>query len=218
MKKIFLDIETLPPEACPHEECQGKACPDEEFRRLALRAEFGRILCVGLIVEQCGMIVQQGVLGRDRSTLRFHLDEARTLRGLWKQFEDFDPKRDMVIGHNVYDFDLLFIYKRSVIHSVQPAVNLSFARYRSQPIFDTMREWEKWHFSSRISLGDLAAALNLPSSKENGLDGSKVYDYFCAGRHVEIADYCMKDVTLSREIYYRMCFQKCESASVAKAS
>jgi DNA polymerase elongation subunit (family B) len=213
MKRIFLDIETLPPETCPHEECpSGTACKDEEFRRLALRAEFGRILCVGVIVEKEGVVQQQGVLGRDRSTFQFHLDEARTLRGLWKQFEGFDIKRDLVIGHNVYEFDLLFLYKRSIIHQVKPTVQLSFARYRSQPIFDTMKEWEKWAFN-RISLNDLARALNLPSSKANGIDGSKVYDFYVKNRHVEIADYCLQDVLLTREIYYRMQFQE-----VAKAS
>lgn len=217
MKRIFIDIETLPPETCPHEECRGKACPDEEFRRLALRAEFGRILCVGLIVEQCGMIVQQGGLGRDRLTLRFHLDEARTIRGLWNLFDGFDVRRDIVVGFNIIDFDLPFLYKKSVVHQVRPSVFLSFARYSCQPIYDLQREWEKWHYSSRISLHDLAVTLNLPSPKGE-IDGSRVYDYFCAGRHVEIADYCMKDVIVSREIYYRMCFQKCESVSVAKAS
>jgi DNA polymerase elongation subunit (family B) len=213
MKRIFLDIETLPPAECPHEECKDTACPDEEFRRLALKAERGRILCIGLIVEQGGMIVQQGVLGRDRSTLQFHLDEARTLRAFWKQFEHFEARRDLVIGFNIFDFDLLFLLKRSVIHQVQPPITLSFARYRSQPIFDVQREWERWSWN-RISLNDLAGALNLKSSKTDDIDGSKVYDFYMHNQHVEIADYCLRDVQLTRQIYYKMQFEEC----VAKAS
>ena len=145
MRRIFLDIETLPPENCGHPDCDGREpCPDEEYRKLALLAEQGRVLCVGLIVEENGVITQQGVLGRDRSSLRFHLDEAKTLRGVWRQFEDFDTRSDLVVGFNLFDFDLLFIYKRSIIHQVRPPVQLSFARYRSAPIYDVQREWERW--------------------------------------------------------------------------
>jgi hypothetical protein len=214
MKRIFLDIETLPPENCGHETCNGRdPCPDEEYRKLALRAEFGRLLCVGVIVEEGHNIIHQGILGRDRTTLRFHLDEERTLRSLWKLFDGFNIGRDLVIGFNLYEFDLLFLYQRSIIHQVRPSVFLSFARYRSAPIYDVMKEWKRWSFSS-ISLNDLASALNLPSSKTDGIDGSKVYDFYMKNRHVEIADYCLRDVILTREIYYRLQFEEC----VAKAS
>jgi DNA polymerase elongation subunit (family B) len=213
MKRIFLDIETLPPEICGHENCNNRdPCTDEEYRKLALRAESGRLLCIGVIVEEGNNIIHQGVLGRDRATLRFHLDEERTLRSFWKLFNGFNAHRDLVIGYNIYDFDLAYIYKKSVVHQVKPAVQLSFARYRSQPIYDAMREWERWSFN-RISLADLAKTLNLKSSKGE-LDGSRVYDYFMRDRHVEIADYCLRDVILTREIYYRLQFEEC----VAKAS
>jgi hypothetical protein len=39
-----------------------------------------------------------------------------------------------------------------------------------------------------------------------GIDGGRVYDKFYEGCHQEIADHCMKDVELVREIYYRMRF------------
>jgi hypothetical protein len=62
------------------------------------------VLSVGMIVEQDGEVVCRGVLGRERETLRFHLDEARTLQGFWNQLRGFDEKRDLIIGHNVYNF------------------------------------------------------------------------------------------------------------------
>ncbi len=221
IRRIFLDIETLPPSECGHPDCNGRdPCPDDEYHKLALKAERGRLLCVGIIIEQNGIILHQGVLGRDRATLRFHLDEAKTLRAFWKQFIGFDPRKDLVVGHNIYEFDLLFLYKRSVVHQVKPPVMLSFARYRSQPIFDTMKEWQKWAFGG-VSLADLAHTLNLPSSKQNGLDGSKVYEYFMRNKHVEIAEYCLRDVLLTREIYYRMQFEDCtqsQTRALAKAS
>jgi len=55
----------------------------------------------------------------------------------------FRPNVDRVVGHNIYDFDLKFIPKRSIIHGVRSTVDRSFARYRNRPIFDMMYEWER---------------------------------------------------------------------------
>jgi hypothetical protein len=202
--KVFLDVETLPPdESDPLPGCESGSGTDEEFRQLALKPEFGRILCIGLIVERDGEVVTRGVLGRDRSTGRFHLDEARILRAFWKLIRDFDGGRDLLVGFNLLDFDLHFICTRSVIKQVKPSLNVCFARYRSRPVYDVM--WEFCHWRHRISLDDLAKILGLQSSK-NGICGGSVYDYFLAGRHEEIADYCMRDVELTRLIYNRLNF------------
>jgi uncharacterized protein (DUF3820 family) len=225
-KRLFIDIETLPPPEetrasinpvlvskleNKHREALCAAsveCTEEQFRQLALYAEYGRVLTVGMIVEQDGKIVCRGVLGRERESMRFHLDEAKTLRGFWKQLRDFDERQDLIIGHNIFDFDLLFLYKRSIIHRVQPSIRLSFARYRSRPIFDTMKEWEFWGWRPGIKLGELAEVLQLGTTKMDGMDGSSIYDRFCEGYHQEIADYCMRDVEVTREIYYRLTFEQ----------
>jgi hypothetical protein len=203
--KVFLDAETLPPDEsdplCGRESGSGA---DEEFRQLALKPEFGRILCIGLIIERDGEVVTRGVLGRDRSTGRFHLDEARILRAFWKLIKDFDERRDLIIGFNVLDFDLHYIYTRSVIRRVRPSIDVCFARYRQRPVFDCM--WAFTHWRHRISLDDLARVLGLDSPKQDGMDGSRVYDLFLEGRHQEIADYVMRDCECTRAIYRRLIF------------
>jgi predicted PolB exonuclease-like 3'-5' exonuclease len=105
------------------------------------------------------------------------------------------------------EFDFRFIYKRSIILGVQPSRDLNFARYRSNPIFDTMKEWEKWG-AQGTSLHKLSIALGLASPKEEGIDGSKVYDYFLAGKGDEICEYCKRDVDATRRVYKRMIFEK----------
>lgn len=205
--RVFLDIETLPPERDEARETPASA-DEQTYRDLALSGDWGRVLTIGLIIEKDGREIHRGLLGRERQTMMFHLDEARTLRAFWRLLKGFNPRRDLIVGHNIYDFDLLFLYKRSVIQRVRPTVVLSFARYRSQPIFDTMHEWEKWKWSRKyVSLDELAGILGLESSKQ-GIDGSKVYDKFCTGCHGEIADYCMKDVELVRQVYYRLTFEE----------
>jgi 3'-5' exonuclease len=202
--RYFIDIETLPPSRDDLSRFPKVCnCDEQEFRNLALTGDYGRVLTIGIIIERDGVIVQCGCLGRDRESLLFHLEERRTLHGFWKLLAAFNPSRDLIIGHNIISFDLPFIYKRSVINRVGPSVTLSFARYRSQPMFDTMMEWNKWDMRKFVGLDELARILGLESSK-NGIDGSQVYDRFCKGDHSDIATYCMADVRLTRQIYYRM--------------
>lgn len=181
-------------------------CTEEMFRRLALHAEYGRILCIGVILEKDGAEIRKGVFGFDKKTEKFHMDEAKTLRGFWKLLEkEFNPRRDLIIGHNLMDFDLPFIYKRSRIKGIKPSIQLSFARYRSAPIFDTMREWAMWNLrETSISLLLLAELLECGLKKTDGIDGSKVYDEYLAGSHCLIADYCLQDVEVARAVYHRM--------------
>ena len=130
-------------------------------------------------------------------------NEKEILEKFWQLAKD----ADLFIGHNVMDFDFRFIYKRSIIHRVRPTQDLSFARYRNSPIFDTMKEWEKWG-SVGTSLHKLSIALGIDSPKEDGIDGSQVYDYFLAGKTEKIIEYCKRDVLATREIYQRITFNK----------
>lgn len=205
MLRVYLDLETVPPDRNDPSVGEKLAdCTDEEYRRLALDGDYGRILCVGLIVERDGLVIRRGTLGRERDTGEFHLEEARTLRAFWKLLRDFDPRRDLLIGFNLLDFDLHFICTRSVIRRVKPSHNICFARFRSSPVYDVM--WEFTHWRHRLKLDELAKILGLESSKQDGVDGAAVYDLFISGRHQEIADYNMRDVELTRAIYRRMNF------------
>jgi hypothetical protein len=203
--KVYLDIETLPPDrsdAVVSE--QLGSCTEEEFRQLSLNPHLGRILCIGVIVERDYRISHRGVLGRNRETGCFHLDEERTLRSFWNLLRGFEPRRDLLVGFNLLDFDLHFICTRSIIRRVKPSLTVCFARYRAQPVFDCM--WEFTHWRHRIKLGDLARVLGLESPKQDEIDGSRVYDLFVEGRHQEIADYCMRDCESTRAIYQRLIF------------
>jgi hypothetical protein len=232
VRRIFLDIESVPPpqewrsiirpetvrKLCrkssfalaaeqKEEPEEQQSCTEEQFRQLALHAEYGRVLAIGMIVEQDWHVTHCGLLGRERSSRRFHLDEARTLRSFWKMLGDFNPGRDLIVGHNIMDFDLPFLYKRSRINRIHPSVLLSFARYRSSPIYDTMREWAHWNpRDAYVSLAELAEILKVGITKTEGMEGSRIYDQFLAGHHEQIAEYCMRDVQMARAVFYRMVF------------
>lgn len=232
VRRIFLDIESVPPpeewrsmirpetvrKLCrkssfalafeqKEEPEEQKGCTEEQFQQLALHAEYGRVLAIGMVVEHDWHVTHCGLLGRERSSGRFHLDEARTLRSFWKMLGDFNTGRDLIIGHNALDFDLPFLYKRSRINRIHPSVLLSFARYRSAPIYDTMREWAHWNpRDAYVSLSELAEILKVGITKTEGMEGGRIYDQFLAGDHDLIAEYCMRDVQMVRAVFYRMVF------------
>lgn len=232
LRRIFLDVESVPPPeewrslikpetvrklcrkhliASPNgQEAQQESangCTEEQYRLLALHAEYGRVLAIGMIVEHDWQVVHCGMLGRERPSGQFHMDERRTLRSFWKVLDDFNVARDLIIGHNVMDFDLPFLYKRSRINRIHPSILFSFARYKSAPIYDTMREWAHWNpQAAHISLVELADILKVGITKSEGMDGGRVYDEFLAGNHDRIAEYCLQDVQMARAIFYRMVF------------
>lgn len=214
MKKLFLDIETLPAsgesmaivkDLFEEQKKKNGKKPDPStslrmtsdttsfdsyFRGTSFSGEFGRIFCIGYAIN-------------DSPTECLSGDEKEMLEKFWQIASD----ANLFIGHNVMEFDFRFIYKRSIILGVRPTQELSFARYRNNPIFDTMKEWEKWG-SQGSSLHKLALALGLESSKSEGIDGSQVYDFFLAGKTNEIIEYCKRDVEVTRKIYNRINFIK----------
>lgn len=121
MRRILtIDIETLPalkmdssvasaPQAGQHV---------EDHLKTALNVDFGRILCIGFIDEDTQGI-RSGVLGWDEPWDQFTGDERGTLAQFWQLMKGFSPNRDCIVGHNIFDFDLKFIFKRSIAHGVR---------------------------------------------------------------------------------------------------
>jgi DNA polymerase elongation subunit (family B) len=212
MKTLFLDIETIPADESKHEVLaylyerkqekkrkkdgvgEGDSAPfdAEDFEQFLLSTSFdgafGRILCIGYAFD-------------DEPTKALAGDEREILARFWELARD----ANLFVGHNVMDFDLRFIYQRSVVCGIQPSVQLNFARYRSSPMYDTMKEWVKWSFNN-VGLEHIALALGIPTPKE-GIDGSQVFDFYKAGKLDEIVEYCKRDVETTRKVYKRMTFR-----------
>jgi len=196
MKIFYFDIETVPTEKALQEngllEAQIKLDEAEIIKKLSLSAVTAKIICLCYTIEPSvsGTIeVLQG-------------DETDIIKGFWK----IVPDCNLFVGHNILDFDMRFIYQRSVIHNIKPSRDIPFTRFRNAPIYDTMQEWSKWG-REHASLDSLSKALGIPSPKEN-LDGSKVYPYYRAGKLPEIIEYCKRDVESVRQVYKRLTFTK----------
>jgi 3'-5' exonuclease len=154
---------------------------------------FGRILCIGYALDD------------GPAQAFYNEDEKEMLREFWEVARAID----LFVGHNAFDFDMPFFWQRSIVLGIKPSRHFTFRRFSQEEIFDTMQEWNHWGRShSSGSLHKLALALGFPSSKEDGIDGSQVYDYFKAGKIDKIIEYCKRDVVLTRQIFHRMTFDK----------
>ena len=196
MKIFYFDIETVPTDKALQDngllETQIKLDEPELIKKLSLSAATAKIICLCYAVEPSlinNIEVLQG-------------EETEIIKNFWKLAADCN----LFVGHNILDFDLRFIYQRSVIHQIKPSRDIPFTRFRNAPIYDTMQEWSKWG-REHVSLDTLSKALGIPSPKEN-LDGSKVYPYYRAGKLAEIYEYCKRDVDSVRQVYRRLTFAK----------
>ena len=207
MKKriITIDIETLPT-AQPFESKLFWET-EEQYRKTACDANLGRILCIGYAEQnESGELIEQGCFGWRAETSNFEPDERVILAEFWQFMRGFNTNRDLIIGHNILDFDLPFINQRSIIKGVRPTVDFYFGKYRQQPIFDTMRVWDCWKWGGSTSLKKLSYALGLDCPKAGGISGENLYNAFSEGRFEEIYHYCMRDVKVTRNVWRKMNF------------
>src|SRR3990172_11663299 len=128
MKIVFLDIETVPtPEALVEtqiKDSQHEADEPTIIKRLSLSALTAKILCLGYSIEP----------PHEAPVDILHGDETEILRNFWELTTDIN----LFVGHNILDFDLRFIYQRSIINQIKPFREIPLSRFSSSPLFDTM--------------------------------------------------------------------------------
>lgn len=113
-----------------------------------------------------------------------------------------DPTRKLVIvGHNI-SFDLRFLLQCAVTLGIfLPRWFTRNVKPWPNDVFDTMTAWagEKEH----IGLDRLSMALDLPG-KDEGMDGSQVYDDWIVGNIRDICAYNRVDVMRIRNVHQKV--------------
>lgn len=214
MHNIYIDIETIPGPIIPSiEELMEKAPASykkpesirawaeenqmEQYRKQALDSMQGEILAVGWAYNgdnaQCH-IRGEGV---DEFELLEMVQEAivpaaKMQRGLAPTW----------VGHNVKNFDLPWLWRKCIKYGLYDLARVIPRGRYPKDVEDTMEMWAA-DYKDHVSLSKIAAFLGL-EGKTNGLDGSKVYDAWKDGEYDRIAEYCIGDVELTREIHAKM--------------
>jgi len=169
---------------------------NELYERSAFDGTFSRIICIGVLSFSDAMEPQG-------SLCWYGSNEKQLLRQFWTRLAQDRPS--LFIAHNGLGFDLPFIKKRSVIHQVKPSVDISLAKFRVEPVFDTMAVWSNWETRGWVKLDVLARALNVETKSGSG---KQVADLWAKGQRKEIAEYCLQDTYVTYACYCRMNFRR----------
>jgi len=220
--KVVLDIETIQasreewarlvgkaPEAgeYPHREgsvdlfAAGEAeerrhAEDELYAKSAFDGTFSRIVCIGLLEFSDQMEARSAVAW-------YGTNERELLRQFWVRLAQDRPT--LFITHNGLGFDLPFIRKRSIIHQVKPSLDINLAKFRTEPVYDTMAIWSNWDTRGWVKLDVLARALQVETKSGSGEQVAQMWE---KGQGIEVARYCLQDTYVTYACYCRMNFRQ----------
>ena len=166
-------------------------------RYMALRPEFGHVICIGM-----------GHDGRGRGDLETKALTARRVddeRGLLEAFWDVvrSGREWRWVTYNGLAFDLPYLLRRSIYLGVVATTGLPLRPFAPDSHFDVMRLLSNWERSDAVRLEVVAELLGLQKAPP-GMEGSQVLGLWRAGRVEEIEAYCLGDVRLAYEIFLRV--------------
>ena len=142
----------------------------------------------------------------EKSGLRTYI--SGTEKQILQKFWDFFEGDARFITFNGRQFDGPFLMIRSAVNDLVPKRDLVGYRYGFHPNCD-LREALNFFGTTnsrqfKFNL-DLACKLfGVETSKGEGIDGRSVETWYRAGRHREIADYCLEDVRATTELYEKL--------------
>ena len=183
------------------EEEQRRA-EDEQYAKSAFDGTFSSIVCIGLL-EFSDQLEPRGAVAW------FGGNERELLRHFWARLAQVRPT--LFITHNGLGFDLPFIRKRSVVHQVRPSMEINLAKFRTDPVFDTMAVWSNWDTRGWVKLDVLARALNVETKSGSGEQVAAMWE---KRRGFELALYCLQDTYVTYACYCRMNFRQPLSSEV----
>jgi DNA polymerase elongation subunit (family B) len=132
------------------------------------------------------------------------VDETELLTAFW----DVARRYDAIITFNGRGFDVPFLYLRSALLNV-PITRKDWLgyRYQTEPHCDLAEQFTFYGVSGkdgaarRFNLDFYCKAFGIPSPKAMGVTGADVNALLAEGRHREIAEYCLRDVVATTELY-----------------
>ncbi len=135
----------------------------------------------------------------------FICHEKRILTDFWRILEKY--KNIHLISFNGRNFDAPYLMLRSAIHRIRPSRNImsgtKFNYHLHTDLIDELTFFSPSSYgpTKRYNFDFYTRAFGIKSPKSEGVDGSMVGEYYNDGRVLEIAEYCLRDVTATWELY-----------------
>src|ERR1041385_9180360 len=132
------------------------------------------------------------------------VDEVELLTAFW----DIARHYDQIVTFNGRGFDVPFIYLRSALLNVAISRKdwLGY-RFQTEPHCDLAEQFTFYTVSGRdgaakrFNLDFYCKAFGIDSPKSHGVTGMDVSSMLAAGRFREIAEYCLRDVRATVQLY-----------------
>lgn len=154
---------------------------------------FGEIVCIGVHRDNGFKSGSKAYIGK----------EFDILTNFWELLKDF---KGSYISFNGLDFDVPYIIKRSMYHNILPTNKnfLNLRRYYYFPHFDIKAMLGNWDKYSGGSLKLACNFLDIASPKEGEVKAENVYSAYKDGHIQKIADYCLRDVEATYQLYKKV--------------
>ncbi|NOT36652.1 MAG: 3'-5' exonuclease [Saprospiraceae bacterium] len=180
-----------------------KTASDLYSEKSAIYAEFGKVICISVGIKDENKFRVKSFIGEEKALLTNFFDLVN------KSYSD--ARQCSFVGHNIKEFDIPYLCRRSVIHGIRipPSFDLSGRKpWEVLHIFDTLEMWKFGDYKNFTSLDLLAHCLNLPTSK-NDISGKDVGVVYWKDNDIQrIANYCQKDVVLTARVFHRLRYEE----------
>lgn len=173
--------------------------------KAGIYSEFARVVCisVGYFVTK-----KKEITGFRTKTFS-DSNEREMLRSFSHLLKShFDkPNKQALCGHNIREFDIPFICRRMVIHSLKIPKMLDIAGkkpWQVEHLIDTLNLWRFGDYKNYTSLDLLSTVLGIPSPKDD-IDGSQIHSLYWEESDLSrIVRYCEKDVFTTAKVCCRL--------------
>ncbi len=215
MASVIFDIETLGQPLESFDEIQQEyllkfADTDEkreqEIQKFALSALTGRIIAIAMVnPETMGGKVffeadqPDSFQSADGAVEFLAGSERDLLTRFWEMIQRFPQ----FITFNGRGFDCPFIMLRSAMLGVRPTRNLVPYRYETAIHCDLLEQLSFYGGVRKFNLDFYCKAFGIRSPKSEGITGLDLAPLYEAKRFREIAEYCLRDVVATAELFKR---------------
>lgn len=131
--------------------------------------------------------------------------EAKILEDFWNILKKYDYP--CLISFNGRNFDAPFLMLRSALHRIKPSKNLmdgtKFNYSKHVDLIDELTFYSPGPYGAtrRFNFDYYTRAFGITSPKSEGVDGSMVGELYNKGEIIDIADYCLRDVSATWELF-----------------
>lgn len=201
---------------------------EKKRREMALSPMTSRVVCIGVcMMEWLGndtqppVLTRQGALVLDETLShnaeqRIELsngvvavasNEARLLANFWKMLDKVYDECH-IVTFNGMDFDAPFVTLRSAVCGVRPTRNIALGKpwEIKEKHIDLQKELQLHAYGNngatrRYNFDFYARVFGITSPKAQGVHGGNVAELYAEGRIAEIAEYCLRDVHATWELF-----------------